>query len=190
MPLQNYTNRFRVANLCLQPDVVSRTAKLCASRMEAMFLFECSKYPPISNMSQCHISGHSKMSGLLILSQTTIKFPSEFFGPFQPLSIPNINRSSLIARESRGLLRKAGNRGGYSRWLTGRGRVSLCSRDSRNVRTPGTRGPGPGQLSVSSDPQTPAHVRARHTPGSQSGNIFTGTRSPQNGPSADRTIVA
>ena len=42
------------------------------------------------------------MSGLLILSQTTIKFPSEFFGPFQPLSIPNINRSSLIARESRG----------------------------------------------------------------------------------------
>ena len=50
----------------------------------------------------CHISGHSKMSGLLILSQTTIKFPSEFFGPFEPLSIPNINRSSLIARESRG----------------------------------------------------------------------------------------
>ena len=39
------------------------------------------------------------MSGLLILSQTTIKFPSEFFGPFRLLSIPNINRSSLTARD-------------------------------------------------------------------------------------------
>ena len=137
-----------------------------------MFLFKCSKYPPISNMSQCHISGHSKMSGLLILSQTTIKFPSEFFGPFQPLSIPNINRSSLIARESRGLLRKAGNRGGYSRCLTDGGRVSLCSRDSRNVRTLGTRGPGPGQLSVSSDPQTPAHVSSEYKAHSRSRGTF------------------
>ena len=128
---------------------------------------------PIWNMS--HLWSY-KMSGLLILSQTTIKFPSEFFGPFRLLSIPNINRSSLTARDLGGRRERreiAEDIPGGRRW-----RESVpCSRDPRNVRTLGTRGRG-NSLSVqwSPDPGT-----CQYTLWTQAGEHFTGTRSPQNG---------
>ena len=166
----------------MHPDLVSRTAKLCSSRMEAM-LFK--NVFIILQYQTCHISGHSKMSGLLILSQTTIKFPSEFFGPFQPLSIPNINRSSLIARESRGCWERReiaeAIPGG---WLM----AGECPCVPGTLAMFGHSGPGARGRGNSLCPviPRPRHMSEQGTH-SQSGNIFTGTWSPQNGPSADNS---
>ena len=133
----------------------------------------------------CHISGHSKMSGLLILSQTTIKFPSEFFGPFRLLSIPNINRPSLTARDLGGRRERreiAEDIPGGRRW---RESVPVFPGPSQ---CSDTRDPGPGQLSECPVISRPRHMSV-HIVNTGGGTFYRDTVTAK-WLSEDRTMVA